>query len=112
MKDQIAPNVLLTIVLVAAVGAVALRAAARRPGPHGVPGTGPAPATVRADETQPRPAVTIGTYDGAGHEMARPPAPRSQPASTAEQAQHVFHELHAEGRNSLCAVCDSQYAPG
>jgi hypothetical protein len=23
--------------------------------------------------------------------------------------QHVFHELHPDGRNALCAVCDGQY---
>jgi len=22
---------------------------------------------------------------------------------------HIFHELHADGRNAQCAVCDSQY---
>jgi hypothetical protein len=30
-------------------------------------------------------------------------------ARSVEQAQHVFHELHADGRNALCVVCDSQY---
>jgi hypothetical protein len=50
-----------------------------------------------------------GTHDGTEPEMARPPAPPGQPASAVEQAQHVFHELHAAGRNALCAVCDDQY---
>jgi len=112
MKSQMAPNILLAIVLLAAVGAVALRAAARRPEPQGVPGTRPAPATVTAGENQSRPAMTIGTHDVTRHEMARPPALRDWPAITVEQTQHIFHELHAEGRNTLCAVCDSQYEPG
>jgi hypothetical protein len=111
MKNQMAPNISLAIALLAAVGAVALRAAARRPQPQGVPGNRPAPVTVTASESRSRPAVTIGTHDGAGHDMARPPAPRGRPAIAAEQAQHIFHELHAEGRNILCAVCDSQYEP-
>ena len=32
-----------------------------------------------------------------------------RPARADEQAQHIFHELHAAGRNALCVVCDSQY---
>jgi hypothetical protein len=112
MKDRIAPDIPLAIVLfaaVAAVAAVALRAAARRPAPRPVPGTEPAPVTVTADESRPWPAVTTGTQDGAGDEMARPPGPPDRPATAVEQMQHVFHELHADGRNALCAVCDSQY---
>jgi hypothetical protein len=34
-----------------------------------------------------------------------------RPARAAEQAQDIFHELHADGRNALCVVCDSQYGP-
>jgi|SRR5215469_3689981 len=111
MKNQMAPNILLAIVFLAAVGAVARWAAARRPEPRGVHGTRAAPITVMANEIQSRPAATIGRHDGTGHEMARPPTPRGRPAITAEQAQHIFHDLHAEGRNTLCAVCDSQYEP-
>jgi hypothetical protein len=111
MKNQVAPNILLVIVLLAAVGAVARRAAARRPQPQGVHGARPAPITVTAGETQFRPDTTIGTHGGTGHEMAKPPTPRGRPAITVEQAQHIFHDLHAEGRNTLCAVCDSQYGP-
>jgi len=34
----------------------------------------------------------------------------SQPrVSDAEQMRLIFHELHAEGRHALCAICDSQY---
>jgi hypothetical protein len=109
MKSQMAPDILLAIVFVAAVGAIALR---RRPEPQAVPATRPVPATVRTDRNRSRPAVTIGTLDGTGREMARPPAPRGQPAITVEQTQHIFHELHPAGRNTLCAVCDSQYEAG
>jgi hypothetical protein len=86
MNSQMAQSIVLAIVFVAAVGAVAIRAAARRPEPRAVPGTRP--------------------------EMARPPAPQGRPAITVERAQYIFHELHAEGRNALCAVCDLQYASG
>lgn len=109
MKSQMAPDILLAIVLVAALGAVALR---RRAEPQVVPGTSPAPATVRVDGNQSRPAVAISMLDATGHDMVGPPAPRGRPAITAEQTQHIFHELHAEGRNTLCAVCDSQYESG
>jgi hypothetical protein len=111
MKNLMAPNVPLALVLLAAVAAVALRAAARRPEPPEPPGTGPAPVTVMAgqSQSQPQPAVITGTHDGTGGEMARPPAPPGRPASAVDQAQHIFHELHADGRNAFCAVCDSQY---
>lgn len=112
MKNEMAPNILLAIVLLAAVGAVALRAAARRLEPQGVPGTGPALSTVTAGEAQSRPAVMTRTHDGTGHGMARPSATRARPALTAEQTQHIFHELHADGRNTFCAVCDSEYESG
>ena len=51
-------------------------------------------------------AETSGPQDDAGHGMASPPGP---PASAVVQMQHVFHELHANGRNALCAICDGQY---
>jgi len=84
MKNRMVPSISLAIVLVAAVATVALRAAARRPELRRMPATEPAPVTVTADERRPR-TVTV------------------------EQMQHVFHELHADGRNALCAVCESQY---
>jgi hypothetical protein len=85
MKVWTAPDIPLTIVLFAALAAVVLRATARRPEHRRVTGTEPAPVTVTvtANETQPRPGVAAG--------------------------QHIFHELHPQGRNALCAVCDSQY---
>ena len=85
MKNQMAPAISVAIVFFAAVATVALRAAARRPGPRPVPGTESAPVTVTADESRPR------------------------SASAVEQMQHVFHELHPDGRHALCAVCDGQY---
>ena len=49
------------------------------------------------------------SHDGAGHEMPGPPGSQGRPSSTVEQMQDVFHELHPNGRNCHCAVCDSQY---
>ena len=108
MKNLMAPNIPLALVLLAAVAAVALRALARRPE---APGTVPAPVTVIAGQrqSQPQPAVTTGTHGGTGGEMARPPAHPDRPASAVDQAQRIFHELHADGRHTSCAVCDSQY---
>src|SRR5215831_11898152 len=108
MKKLMAPKVPLTLVLLA-VAAVALRAAASRPGPPEAPGTGPAPVTVTAGQSQPRPAGITGRHDGTGGAMARAPAVAGRPASAVDQARHIFHELHADGRPTLCTVCDSQY---
>lgn len=107
MKNLMAPNVLLTLVLLA-VAAVALRAAAKRPEPSQAPGTRLAPVTVIAGQSQRQPSV-IGRHNGIGGEIARPPAPPGRPANAVDQAQHIFHELHADGRHTSCEVCDSQY---
>ena len=45
---------------------------------------------------------------------ARRPEPRWAPGAQSapnavEQMQDIFHELHADGRNAACTVCDSQY---
>ena len=109
MKNSMAPNIVLTLVLFAAVAAAALRAVVRRPEPPEAPGTGPAPAAVMTGQSQPRPAVAAGTHDGAGGVTARPPAPPSRLVRCVDQAQHVFHELHPYGRSTFCTVCDSQY---
>lgn len=85
MKNLMTPNITLAIVLLAAMAGVALRAAARRPEPRWAPGAESAPIVVR----------TLGS-PGA-------------PASAVEQMQDIFHELHADGRNPACTVCDSQY---
>lgn len=109
MTNPMAPAIPLVIIVFAGVVAVALRAAARRPGPQGVPGSEPAAVTVSADEGQPRPAVTTGVRHGAGREVTGPPAPLAGQPVPFQQAQLIFHELHADGRNAVCAVCDSQY---
>jgi hypothetical protein len=107
MKNLMAPNIPLALVLLA-VAAVALRAVARRPE---APGTAPAPVTVIAGQrqSQPQPADTTGRHAGTGGEMARPSAHPGRPANAVDQAQRIFHELHADGRHTSCAICDSQY---
>lgn len=87
MKNVVTPNVTLAIVLLAAMAAVALRAAVRRPAPRWAPGAESAPIAVRT------------------------PSPPAWPASVAAQTQDIFHELHADGRNAACTVCDRQYWP-
>ena len=87
MKNLMAPNIPLALVLLAAVAAVALRAMTRRPE---APGTAPAPVTVRAGQRQSRPQPAVAT-------------------NAVDQAQHIFHELHADGRHTSCTVCDSHY---
>jgi hypothetical protein len=85
MKNVMTPNITLSVVLVAAMAAIALRAAARRPEPRWASGAGSAPAAVKG------------------------PRSPGRPASAAEQMQDIFHELHADGRHAVCTVCDSQY---
>jgi hypothetical protein len=109
MTNAMAPGIPLAIAVFVALAAAALRAAARRPGPQGVPGTELAPVPTTADQSQPRPTVTTGTHDRAVRQMAVPLRPPRRPARAVEQAQHIFHELHADGRNVLCVVCDDQY---
>jgi len=85
MKNVMTPNITLAIVLVAAMAAVALRAAARRLEPRWASGAGSAPIALRT------------------------PSSPGRPARAADQVQDIFHELHADGRNAVCTVCDSQY---
>lgn len=87
MKNLMTPNITLPHALLAAMAAVALRAAARRPEPRWASGARSAPITVRT------------------------PGPPGRPASAVEQVQDIFHELHADGRNAACTVCDGQYWP-
>ena len=92
MKNRMARGLPLGAVLSAVVAVVALRAGgqtteATMGARHRV-----APVTATADESRRQPAVTTGAYD-----------------SAVEQMRHVFHELHAAGRNAHCGVCDSQY---
>lgn len=107
MTNTLAPGIPLAIVLSAAVTTVALRAAARRQKPRWLPGTEPEPVAAPAEDGRPRPAVAAGTHDG--HEMPGLPGSPGRPPGTVEQMQHVFHELHPDGRNGLCAVCEGQY---
>jgi hypothetical protein len=109
VKNPMAPNIVLTIVLFAAVAAAALRAVARRPELREAPGTGLAPVTVMTGQGQPQPAAATGTHDGAGGAMTRPLASPGRLVRAGDQAQHIFHELHPYGRNTFCTVCDSQY---
>ena len=106
MKNLMVPNIPLALIFFAASATVALRSAARRPG-----APGPAPVTVIAgpSQGQPHPAVTVEKHDGTGGDMASPLAAPGRPASAVDQAQRVFHELHADGRHTSCGVCDSQY---
>lgn len=85
MKNLTTPNITLAIILLAAMAAVALRAAARRSEPRWAPSAGAAPIAVRT------------------------PGSPGRAASAVEQMQAIFHELHADGRNAACSVCDSQY---
>jgi hypothetical protein len=85
VKNSMTPNITLAIVLLAAMAAAALRAVARRPEPRWAPGAESAPIT------------------------ARTPGSPGRTASAVEQMQDIFHELHADGRNAACTVCDSQY---
>jgi hypothetical protein len=85
MKNLMTPSITLAIVFLAAMAAVALRAAARRPEPRWAPGAESAPIA------------------------ARTPGSPGRPVSAVEQMQDIFHELHADGRNAACTVCDSQY---
>ena len=108
MKNLMVPNIAQALVLLG-VTAVALWAAARRLEPLQAPSTRLAPVTVMAGQSQPQPAVTTGTHGGIGGGTARPPSPPGRLASAVDQAQHIFHELHTDGRHALCVVCDSQY---
>ena len=87
MKKQMPPGIPLAIVILATMTMVALRAAGGRT------------------------AATAGPPDLARREMVTPPGtPDGGPGSSVEQVQveqmqSVFHELHADGRHALCAVC-------
>jgi len=85
MMKNMTPHITLAIVLVAAMAAVALRAAARQPEPRWASGAGSAPVAMKT------------------------PGFRGPSASATEQMQDIFHELHADGRHAVCTVCDSQH---
>ena len=85
MKNLMTRNITLALVLLGAMAAVALRAAARRPEPRWSSGAESATITVRT------------------------PGHPGRPASAVKQMQDIFHELHADGRNAACTVCDGLY---
>ena len=85
MTNLMTPNITLAILLLAAMAAAGLRAAARRPEPRWALGAESAPVAV----------ITPGSP--------------GRPASAVKQMQDIFHELHGDGRNAACTVCDSQY---
>jgi hypothetical protein len=75
-------------------------------------GARPAPLTATADNSRPQSAATTGMHETRRPGMTEPPGPPDRPDSAVEQARSIFHELHADGRNGLCGVCDSQYWHG
>jgi hypothetical protein len=96
-------------VIFAAGAVVVLRAAARRPQPRGILGTQPAPASATAEDGPAHPAVIAVVHHTGGQKGTKPAGTLGRPDGSAEQMQHVFHELHAEGRHALCEVCANQY---
>ena len=126
MKNQMLPGIALTIVIVAAVaaatrhpprpgsgraGAVSGATAAGRPPPRLVLAgeTAPGPVTPEDREPHPAAAATPAVHSTAGDETGdEQPGAATRPGAAAGQAQYVFHELHADGRHAICAVCNGQ----
>jgi hypothetical protein len=109
MKNRITPNIAPAMVVFATAAAVALRVAVGQSEPPRGHETGSSPVTVTVDDSGAQPAAPNGTRGGARDEMVGPPGPPGRPVSAVDQRQDIFHELHADGRNAACAVCDSQY---
>jgi hypothetical protein len=105
MKKLLPPDVPLGIVIVAAVAAVALRAAVRRRGPLRAAAAEPAPVTAAVADDRLQSAATAGLPRLAGQERAQPPGSPGRPADSFEKMRYVFHELHTEGHHALCEVC-------
>jgi hypothetical protein len=105
MKNWMPPNVPLAMCILAAVAAVALRAAARRPEPVWALGTEPVPVTATAVEDRPQSTASDGLHPMAGHQTAKPSRTPGRLDGPDEQMRHVFHELHAECHHALCEVC-------
>jgi len=47
------------------------------------------------------------THGNTRHAMTEQQGHQSRPASAAERAQRIFHELHGDGRHALCGICDA-----
>ena len=127
MKSQMLPSIPLTIVIVAAVaastrhplrpgsgsaGGVSGTAAAGRPPPRLVLAGETALGTVTLDDRKPYPAAaaTTSVDSTAGDETGdAQPGAKTGPGTAAEQLQYAFHELHADGHNAICVVCNGQF---
>jgi hypothetical protein len=93
------------------VGAISGTAAAGQPPPRLMLAGETAPGTVTLDDGKPHPvaAATTSVDNTAGDEKGDEQlGARTRPGPAAEQLQYVFHELHADGRNAICAVCNGQ----
>ena len=126
MKNRMLPGIALTIAIAAAVaaaarhpprpgngraGAVSGAAAAGRPPPRLVLAgeTAPGPVTPEDREPHPAAAATPAVHSTAGDETGdEQPGAATRPGAAAGQAQYLFHELHADGRHTICAVCNGQ----
>ena len=61
---------------------------------------------VAALSREPAQALPSGLTDIARCGMVSPPGTRgADPGSSVGQMDFVFHELHADGRHALCAMC-------
>ena len=70
-----------------------------------------APSTVTLDYQEPHPvaAATTSAYKTAEDEKKdQKPGAGTRPGLAAGQLQYVFHELHADIPNAVCAVCNGQ----
>jgi hypothetical protein len=84
MTRYMPQDILRAVIIFAAVTAITLRTAGRRP------------------------AVAADMTDIAGQGTANAPGtPDGGPGSSVEQMDYIFHELHPDGRHALCAVCGS-----
>ena len=122
MKNQMLPGIAMTIVITAATrhppragkgrtGAVSGAVATGRPPPRLVLAGETALGTVTPDDREPHPAAaaTTAVHSTAGYETGDEQlGATTRPGTAAEQMQYVLHELHADGRNAICAVCNSQ----
>jgi len=125
MKNQMLPGIALTIAIAAAVaaaarhprrpgngraGAVSGAAAAGRPPPRLVLAGETAPGPVTPEDREPHPAAAATpVHSTAGDETGdEQPRATTRPSAAAGQMQYVFHELHADGRHTICAVCNGQ----
>jgi hypothetical protein len=124
MKNQMLPGIALTIVIAAVVaaatrrppgpgngraGAVSGAAAAGRPPPWLVLAGETAPGPVTPEDREPHPAAAAAAQSTAADETGDgQPGAATRPGAAAGQMQYVFHELHADGRHAICALCNGQ----